>query len=226
MVLAPWVKGDWNYVQDVWDRWQTFNAGILAFAASLIAFKISRYNAKKQRQRQFIAARAFLPHALSELTYYNKRNSKLLFEAWDILTPTGGFGEKPLTSELAGLPDSYKEVFWKCISEADPEVADYLAKILVRLQINHSRMTELHSLFGQDRQRIWVKNNIMNYMFSLGELQAMINRIFGYSRGLDPFDDSSLVWGDYRAAYDNLNIDIDYIDELEEFTLRAIARNA
>lgn len=33
MVVAPYLAdgSSWDYVQKVWDRWQTLNAGVLAF---------------------------------------------------------------------------------------------------------------------------------------------------------------------------------------------------
>jgi hypothetical protein len=40
----------------VWYRWQTLNVRRLAFISSVIAFNIAKYNASKQRERQFIAA--------------------------------------------------------------------------------------------------------------------------------------------------------------------------
>lgn len=50
MFVAPIFQGDfsWGYVQAVWDRWQGLNVGVLAFAASLTAFSISR---GKERRR-------------------------------------------------------------------------------------------------------------------------------------------------------------------------------
>ena len=72
MVIFPLFEGNfsWKYLQSVWHSWQGLNVGILAFVSSVIALNISRYNANKQRERNFIAARAFLPEAFSELTKY------------------------------------------------------------------------------------------------------------------------------------------------------------
>ena len=223
MLAAPLLKGDWAYVQAVWDRWQTLNVGVLAFISSVIAFNISKYNANKQRERQFVAARAFLPHALSELTSYCKLSSILLREAWDLLADREA-RHKPLAVELPELPESYKETFSRCISEADPEVAGYLADILVKLQVHHSRLKELKNSFGQDGRMVWVPQNVMSYLFTLGDLQAMINRLFGFARGMEPFNGSNLLWEDYRTAYANLDIDVDDVDDLEGFTQRAISR--
>lgn len=73
MLFHPWFNGGWKYAHAVWLEWQSLNVGILAFSASVIAFNISRYQATQQRRRELVAARAFLPDSLSELTQYLNR---------------------------------------------------------------------------------------------------------------------------------------------------------
>lgn len=225
MIVAPWFDGgwEWGYVQSVWDRWQTLNVGVLAFISSVIAFNISKYNANKQRERQFVAARAFMPHALSELTSYCKQSSVVLREAWDHLAVSEE-SRSPLRAELPVLPESYKEVFSRCIAEAEPEVAGYLADILVKLQVHHSRLYELKNTFGQGGRMVWTQGNVMDYLFSLGELQALINRLFGFARGMESFNGTNLLWKDYRTAYFNLDIRVEDVGDLAGFTQRAISR--
>ncbi|MEW8626991.1 MAG: hypothetical protein AB2551_14655 [Candidatus Thiodiazotropha sp.] len=72
MFIIPLVDNalNWGGIQNVWDRWQSLNVGMLAFISSITAFNISRFNANKQRERDFLAAKAFLPDALSELIDY------------------------------------------------------------------------------------------------------------------------------------------------------------
>jgi hypothetical protein len=79
MLVWPWISGcgDWGYVQGVWDRWQSLNVGMLALVSSITAFNISRYNAAKQRQRDLLAPKAFLPAALSELVSYFKASANI-----------------------------------------------------------------------------------------------------------------------------------------------------
>lgn len=47
MPIAPWIQSgwDWDNVQDIWDRWQSLNVGMLAFISSILALNISRINA-------------------------------------------------------------------------------------------------------------------------------------------------------------------------------------
>ena len=85
MFVYPWFDGNtnWKYVQNVWERWQGLNVGMLAFFSSITAFSISKFNAKEQRRRNFSAEKAFLPHSLSELCDYFDSCASLLQEAWN-----------------------------------------------------------------------------------------------------------------------------------------------
>lgn len=227
MLLAPWFDGqwDWNHVQRIWDRWQTLNTGVLAFISSVIAFNIAKFNSNKQRERRFTAARAFLPHALSELTSYCKLSSRLLSEAWGRLDDPVAGRSRPLEADFPNLSEEYKETFSRCIADAEPDVGDYLAYILMRLQVHHSRLRELNNSFSAGNRSVLVRENIKSYIYRLAELQALVNRLFGYARGLESFGGSYLDWDDYSNAYSNLDIFPEDIDDLEGFTRRAIARS-
>ena len=115
MFIYPWFDNDtgWVHVQNVWGRWQGINVGMLAFVSSITAFNIARYNANKQREREFLAAKAFLPHALSELTEYLNSCASILQEAWNATE------ENRLGPQELELPESYKTVFSNCIKYAN-----------------------------------------------------------------------------------------------------------
>ena len=214
----------WEYTQDVWDRWQTLNAGMLAFIASVIALNISSYNEDKLRKRQFIAARAFLPDALSELNLYLKSSAEILKETTDRLEDPRERLYVPLHTPFAEQPKYYREIFSKCISEAEPEIGDYLAEILRTLQIHHARLRELYNSFSPNRQLIIAKENVKSYVYSLAELMAMINSLYGFARGEEPFSGANLSWSDFKQAYANLDIYPEDYPDLEGFTQRAIHR--
>jgi hypothetical protein len=136
MIAAPWIMGGWrwSYVQDVWDRWQGVNVGILAFGASFIAFEVTRYNENRQRNREFLAARAFLPDALSELSRYFKASAAVHMAAWNN-APQIAFPSAPV---------QYKDVFANCIRHADAETGERLSEILSEtlmwLQVHAARL--------------------------------------------------------------------------------------
>jgi len=226
MLVYPWFVSPrgWKHVQLVWDRWQGLNVGMLAFLSSVIAFNISRYNAEQQRGREFLAAKAFLPQAFSELSEYFRSSASILASAWarqeneniDIARPQ--------------LPSDYREIFQKCIRHATPEVGQYLVGILVQMQVHGARMREF---FRRDDGIIRInsdRSNLISYLYRLGQLQALINKNFDFARNIDPFDSKPLDWEDFRNAFGNLNIWYDHyvVDDrtnLEGFTKRAIERN-
>lgn len=225
MLLFPWVDGGWkwNYVQNVWDRWQSLNVGVLAFLSSLVAFNIAAYNANRQRERDFIASRAFLPSALSELIAYFKACARVFKTAWATDEQNLAGVTKP------ELPEAYSRVFSECIRHASPEVGDYLSRILVRLQIHDARLRDLLHRDEEIDVHVIGKYNLMTYLYRLGELQALVSLLFEFARGESDFKSRSLELEDFRNAYGNLNLwpedfDIDDKMNLNAFTERQIAK--
>jgi hypothetical protein len=219
-----WDGWNWDYIQRVWDRWQTLNAGVLAILASVIALNISKYHESKQREWRFIAAKAFLPSALSELLGYFKLSAKLFVEAYESLERNPPSNHIPLTTALPKLPVSYAETFRQCIDQAEPDVGEYLANILVELQVHHSRMTELHEAYSADSRMMSNKSSLKSYIYRLGQLYALVGKVFPFARGQEGFDRSALVWENYRNAYGLLDVEIEDIEDLAGFTNRAIER--
>jgi hypothetical protein len=227
MFVWPWMSGygNWEHVQNVWDRWQSLNVGMLAFISSITAFNISKYNAEKQREREFLAAKAFLPAAFSELTSYFRASAELFNAAW-----------RASATYIPNLtapepPQEYKPVFGDCIRHAEPHVGDYLSRILVDLQIHDARMRSHVEQYRGNTLSTLDRRNLISLIYRLGELQALVNKIFDFARNMEPFDSSPLKWDDFRSAYLGLNIRVEQISinnemNLEAFTQRAISRNS
>ena len=227
MVVTPIVEscGDWNYVLTTWYDWQSFNVGVLAFLSSVTALSISRINAESQRDRQFVAARAFLPHALSELCRYFKSSSAVLRCFWEEMDSQDGKYIGPSPKDFDELPGLYKEVFSRCIEFAEPEVGDQLSFILVRLQVFHSRMDSLKSSLGSTTNQL-SPHELITYLFGLAQLQALINQLFPFARGQELFDGEPLTWEDYQNAYANLDLWLSDYEGLEDFTKQRIAKGS
>ncbi len=223
MFVVPSIIGDWTYVQNVWNRWQSFNVGMLAFTSSLIAFSISKYNSEQQRKREFIASRAFLPEALSELTDYLELCAEVLIEAYPRAKDIDDQCDTPLKSKVPDLPPLYRRVFSDCIRHSEPDVAEYLSNILVLLQVNHSRLSTLCTEFKANTDVIQSSENIMSYVYCLGELQALINKTFEFARAKKEFDSEKLTIGNLNNAYLNLEI-LDTVDGLQAFTERMLSK--
>lgn len=225
MLVYPWFCSscDWKQVQSVWSHWQSLNVGMLAFLSSLIAFNISRFNAKNQRERDFVAARAFLPEALSELTTYLRSCSSVFSEAWT--RAKARETKSPLQAQVPSLPEAYKSIFSRCISFAEPDVGEHLAYILMRLQIHDSRLRGLTEGFSEGSSTMVMPQNIISHMYCLAQLQALVNKTFGFARGLDEFNSSRLTLEEFRTAYINLDIQPEEYENLIGFTERAVERN-
>jgi hypothetical protein len=226
MVGWPWIagRGNWGYVQDVWDRWQSLNVGLLAFISSVVAFNIARYNNDRQRAREFLAARASLPATLSSLTYYFKQSANFFSHAWQTANNASD-------SNLAvpELPHGFQSVFADCIRHAEPEIGEYLAKILARVQIHDSRIRSFSANISSPDNVSPTKHNLIGYIFRLGELQAMVDKIFDFARNMGKFDNTPLDWSDFENSYSVLDINPENIvvhnyTNLEALTKRFIER--
>ena len=225
MFIFPWLagKGSWEYVQAVWDRWQSLNTGALAFLASLIAFNISRFNENRQREREFVAAKAFLPSTLSGLMEYFSQCANLYGTLWQ----SNGAASIPI--QHPRLPADYREVFSNCVRHADAAVGSYLSNILVQLQVQEARLREVVANSIADPSHAVDRHTLIVYVFRLGELYALVGNLFGFARGEEPFEDRSLTWENFRNAYGILDLDVDeiFIDEtmnLQAFTKRRLDR--
>lgn len=225
MFVFPWVElwGNWSYVQEVWARWQSLNAAMIAFLSALIALYISRKNSQKQRKNDFVSSRVYLPETFSQLCTYFRESMRILQAAWS--EESSPYPEKP------SLPHDYREIFSRCIKYADPEVEIFLINILVELQVHDTRLQGVIDAWGSSRSATMAKHNLMSYIFSLGKLQALINKQYEFARGESNFDTSTLNWEDFRSAYRNIDVAVDDIhtddgDNLSAFTRMAINRSA
>ena len=223
MFIAPWFegRGSWAYVQSVWYNWQPLNVGVLAFTSSVIALNISRFNAKNQRERSFRAAKAFLPEALSELVSYFKSSADVLREGWSAA------GHDHAALEAPQLPQRYKSVFTDCITHAEPDVGQYLSRILVLVQVHDARIRDFVRQLADTSYANPNKHNLITYFYRIGQLQALTGNLFAFARGDSEFAAKPLVWEDFRNAYANLDLWLDdiRIDDkmnLETFTRRRL----
>lgn len=205
----------WKYVDSVWDKWQTINAGIFAIIASWIGLNISKAREDRQRIRDFVASKAFLPEACSELTAYFRECAKSLNDMWNIKMSKNNDGytnQDVLTNKIKelnipDLPEKYKNIFAECIKKSEPKIGNYLANILLFLQIHDAR---LRSSVDKSKDIPLTHSNIVTYIFELGKLQVLIDHIFYYVR--DPskeiiLDPKQIEWKDFNQAYFNLAIE-------------------
>lgn len=219
MIIYPYIEGDWEYLQSVWDRWQSLNVGILALASSVIAFNISIFNARRQKEKEFNAARAFLPDALSSLCGYLESCKNLLIEAYNLNTGEGLYERLPhsvLSNEVPPLPLDYKEIFSRCISLAEPHLGNHLVKILIKLQIQKARITSFPNEISENSSTEVSTLDVLFHLIDAGELYALINLTFDVARGEKNILEKEITIDDYKTAY--LNLKITFIDLLIQQT--------
>lgn len=232
MVIYPFYSkgGDWAEVQKVWHSWQSFNAGVIAFIASIMALIVTGYHAtaqsraaEEQKQREFLASRAFLPGAFNELCLYLECCYNFLEIFKDpFVVPDDNF-RQPGT-KLPKIPESIRDSFRDCISTGPEKSGKYLTEILSLLQVQHSRLELIAGDTNVGKRCSICSENIISSIYDLGEIRAMVNRAFDFARGSEQLDTSSLKWDDFYLAYKGLGIIAPANDkELEDLTKRKLS---
>lgn len=189
MFLYPWFNGGWKHVHAVWYDWQALNVGLLAFASTLILFNISRSQTLKQNQRELIATRAFMPEALSELNEYCKSMVGLMIHIHEAYEAKENENTGLLNSLMAkqvhlpSQPTKYKEIFSKCISLAEGDLAEYLSYILNCFQIQNSRLLGMYEYYNGTSQTIHTTHNSLAGLMRMCELHELINNLYSFARG-------------------------------------------
>lgn len=208
MVVIPISKGDWNYIQEVWDRWQTFNAGMLAFIAAVITFNIASFNSEQLRSRKFKVAKAALPATLSDFYQYFKSSANILKKVWYARNDDSHTDKEKnvIDDELPKIPE-YKDSINSAIENADDNVSKYLSNYLIKLQIFHARLRQTLESIKPDSGIFHLSLNTVEYIYNLAELYAMTSRLIEFAREDQPLNDSKLSWNDFKNAYSLLEFD-------------------
>jgi hypothetical protein len=220
MLVYPLIfhQASWESIQKVWHYWQSLNVGMLAFSASVIALKATRYAAEMQRDRDFSASKAFLPESLDELTACLRECIPLLEEAYARVKDESDRCKTPLVTNAAILSGEYRNTFKECMRYASPNEGDYLASVLLKLQIYLARIEGLKNSFSASSGMIVTTQTIYGRMYDSAELQAMINQLFPFARGMEKFNGLSLDKRKMLGGYFSLNVIPDNYSGLLDFT--------
>ena len=225
MVVYPGIEGGtWAHVHSVWHSWQTLNVGVLAFLSSLIAFNISKYNAEEQRKRELIASTSFLPQALSGLSQHLNGCAHILSQAWEKTRNEESFKAGSFEGLDGGWDQAAEKSIYECIRHADTPLANNLASILSKLQISDARIMGLSSTKGLSANWNVRRPTIESYLYGVAELQALINLVFPYSRGMQEFSAVSVGIEQLNNAYMCLDLKSEIIDGIQEYTKRNVAK--
>jgi hypothetical protein len=120
------------------------------------------------------------------------------------------------------LPRDYRAVFRSCIHSATPDVGEHLAIILSLLQVHIARLTSEYEEFNPESNKQKNPLNIISNIYCLGELQALVNKTFSFARGEEDLDFSPLTRDELVTDFMNIDIRIEQIKGLLEFTNRLV----
>ncbi|MNE12788.1 hypothetical protein D3C80_1056070 [compost metagenome] len=184
---------DWNYVQSIWNTWQTFNAAMIALLASIIALTATMYSENKRRERDLLAAKALLPEALSQLIYFCKHSAGLLKKAYEKRdSPSSDPYLLYISGEFYEIPEWVGSTFQRCIAVARQSDAMYMANILAELQVIRARLMDVHEDNNRNEELLFMSGDIITHIKNIGHFVAKINILFPYARNGEPISTSEI----------------------------------
>lgn len=202
MYVFPWFSGGgWIYVQKVWDRWQTLNAGVFAFAAAVVGFSIAKYRFEQDRINELSSVRALLPNALNQICSYCDDLKDLTDNAFDVLNfDVGDFDFQPpvFSAEIY-------DIFSRAIKLASGDVKEQLAKILEVQQVVDARINSLVLSARRESRVRYVRSQRYEFYRKIAELRFRTDSLFPFARREMEDIDSAIGMEDaYRILGFNL----------------------
>lgn len=186
MFVIPAVRhlGDWVALQRVWDRWQSLNVGVLAFVASYLALQIARVNIADRNRREFIAARAFLPKALSDLSTHCRELAHSLLEMRQESSSISlMLAQGNRSRSIPIVPPDVYQTLGQCIRYAPTDVARFLADILSSLQVVHARADALMPRSSDVAVRPHISSRMaVDCVADAAVLRVQIDLVFPFAR--------------------------------------------
>ena len=187
MCIKPWFDSgySWQYVQSVWSSWQTFNAGMTAFSASIIALYVVGYKERVGRERKLIAAQALMPSALSEISDLCTSHFKLLHDAYlkrDTSQSKRGYTPLYLEGEIVKVSTWANEILKECIISSEKKDGEFIARLCSDLQVNRSRLQSIHKSINSKCELLVNDSTIEGHIIELAFITAKLNRLFPFAR--------------------------------------------
>lgn len=215
MFIFPWIEGDWSYVQKVWNNWQTFNAAALAFVASVIALYATKYRYIEETKNEFTAARAMLPHNLSELNRHLKECAnfyQFIYDQSRIHSNCRKLDQKTnVETEL-----SFTLHIQSCIKYGPPTLSKHLTNILSDLQVVDSRIKGHSRSIDLEAKPTLDTDCIESEISALCKLYALLLRTYEFARNeTDEIDTTSKITEEEMSTSMNL-LKLEIINANEE----------
>ena len=131
-----------------------------------------------RRERRNLAAQTVMPAALSELIEYASTCLKFLAQfhphEYGLLTAT-------LNLPVPAVPSESILALKECIEFADKSVADIVADLLSKIQIQQSRLVVIAQRV-REPEKIITRMNINTYVIDALEVHARVSKLFPYAR--------------------------------------------
>lgn len=188
---AAWADSSANFVKD----WQTMIAGVLALTGAWATVasvnrQIRHNSAVEQRRRadEARAARAVIPLALSELSFYSSRCIKVL-AALD--GQVDGVVFRRTAKELPTAPSDLVGSFKGAIRFSEGDKQEQISDLLAWFQVHEARLATLR-LSGSAQEDLTL--GIPDLIVSSAELHARATKLFHWARGdLERFPRSDIL---------------------------------
>lgn len=209
MFLGPLlINPEWVYLQNVWERWQSLNVGVLAFVSSVLLYKATKYNAEQTRLRHFNAAKAVLPAVLVELSVYIKDSVNSLDKLWEARIFDDIASHEGFEVTHPELPFESLKALKECISLADQNVGNYLSRVISNLQVIDMRLATMCRMCKGKQHITPTPESIEVMLIVAAKSYSLVSNLFEYSRNRSEFPSDNLTIEDYEKAYMGLNVDV------------------
>lgn len=173
------------------DRWQTLISGGLAILAALIGAGFVYHQTRQARGfesdrlvRRHAAARSTLPLVLSSIMEYARTIGRDLRRLY--LAAPGNHVEREalIAWEIPPVPQGETTALAEVIEAASNEVAEVIADLLGRLQVQAGRLRGLHAdvVAGTAGRRNILKSEIEEYIQDIADIHARCELLLDYAR--------------------------------------------
>lgn len=182
----------WYSLMDTLELWQTFNASVLAFIASILVIFSTTISERKARAKRRDAKLAFLPQALSEISTYIEEIVNVL----EAIKNKSQAEDLPVIPQTPGNALNRVEKFIEASDYPDEIIVKHLVIATNVIQIYESRLRSLvydKSIINRDERASYQINQCVR-------LNCLISGMYGYARSEeDTYEVTSLNKDKLRA---------------------------
>jgi hypothetical protein len=175
MVIAPLLQG-WESAFVTWKNWQTLNAAVIAFIATLLIIHSTRISEQKKAIKRRHSAKAFMSGALAEMCTYVEDLIKLL----DDIHQGKQDLEMTLKPKISESALKRIEKFIEESSNQDQMLVEHLVIVINSIQVFDSRITSylVTTVISNKKDRAFYQINQCTL------LHALISGMFDFTRDI------------------------------------------